>query len=86
MKELYIEINNKDNQPLKVEKVTASYLNQYAVVELAPQAIYTLKFGDENLRSPEYDLISFSNKIIPNADKVTHSDVISTMPVEETTI
>ncbi|MDH5367496.1 MAG: hypothetical protein OEW67_10945 [Cyclobacteriaceae bacterium] len=86
VKDLYLEIDNKDNQPLIVEKVTASYLNQYAVVELEPQTNYTLKFGDKNLRSPEYDLVAFENKIIPGTTKISHSEVISLMPLKETKV
>lgn len=81
--EIYIEIHNKDNQPLRVTKVTASYLNQYALVKLEPQKGYRIMFGNENLRAPEYDLKNFADEVLPGATKINHN-AIGSLKVTET--
>ena len=83
VKTLYLEIDNKDNQPLVVEKVTASHLNRYIVAELKPNATYTLKFGEENLSTPDYDINNFVSKILPDASKTIHGDIVNLKPAEE---
>ncbi|WP_147407460.1 hypothetical protein [Reichenbachiella sp. MSK19-1] len=62
-KELQIQIDNQDNQPLQVEQVTASFLNQYAIAKLSPDHSYLIKFGDQNLYAPIYDLAAFKDQI-----------------------
>lgn len=63
--DLYLEIDNKDNQPLHVDSVLGVFLNHYLVADLNPEKSYILKFGSEKIRSPQYDLVNFTNKI-PN--------------------
>ena len=40
LSEFYIEIDNKDNKPLIVSDLTASYFNKYLVSELEPTQSY----------------------------------------------
>jgi len=83
VKTLYLEIDNKDNQPLDIEKAKASYLNRYVVAELQPEATYTLKFGEESLTTPDYDISSFAAKILPGASKIVHDDIVNLKPAED---
>jgi len=70
--ELYIEINNLDNQPLKIEKVTGSFLNKYLVVELNTKDSYLIKYGDEHSKAPRYDLFAFKDQIPKNLEVINH--------------
>ena len=73
--EIYIEIENRDNAPLKVERITGSFLNKYAVVNLAPTKSYVLKWGDENLHSPDYDIVNFADRIPEDATRIKHASI-----------
>lgn len=82
VKELYIEVDNKDNQALIFDKVTGSYLNQYMIVELDPQKTYKIMFGNESLQSPDYDIAVFADKIPLDIPKASHGEINSLMPAE----
>lgn len=62
-KELFIEIENKDNPPLEIETISCKQLASYLVCDFTGNQNYTLKFGDTKLKSPEYDLINFVSQI-----------------------
>lgn len=81
--ELYVKIYNKDNQPLTIENVTGSYLNKYVVVKLKPQGSYTFKFGNQELKLPDYDLTAFADKIPYDISKINHKDIIRIKPIED---
>lgn len=81
-KEIYVEIHNKDNQPLSIVNVTASYLNKYVLTQLEPNQDYRLMFGEMSLSSPEYDLKKFADKILPGAMKTNHGTVIGRKSIE----
>ncbi|MGL1888720.1 MAG: hypothetical protein OCD76_19560 [Reichenbachiella sp.] len=66
---LFIEIDNKDNLPLKLERVIGSFLNHYAVVDLKTDKSYLLKFGNQELRAPNYDIAYFGDVIPEHAPK-----------------
>ena len=83
VKELLVEIDNRDNQPLKVESIDASFLNTYAVVELIPSSSYTLKTGDESLSRPDYDLKAFADQIPLDITRVKHGTLVDVQPKEE---
>lgn len=74
---LYVEIDNKDNAPLKIERIEGAFLNRYLVAKLKAEAGYTLKFGDEMLRAPEYDMANFSDQIPRDAKRVIHGQIAS---------
>ena len=83
--DLYLEIENGDDQPLKIEQIEAYLLKNYLVAELDPNMPYTLAFGYPKMPSPKYDLQHFADNIpmdIPtiststllrHADKATNS-------------
>jgi len=62
-KELFIEIENKDNPPLEIETMHCKQLASYLVCDLDAKNQYTLKCGNMKLKSPEYDLVNFVSTI-----------------------
>lgn len=83
VQELLLEIDNRDNHPLKVESIEASYLNKYVVCELQPGTSYTLKFGNESLNKPDYDLKAFANQIPADIPMVNHGEIVDLRPKED---
>jgi hypothetical protein len=81
VEELYVEINNRDNQPLIVDKVIGSFLNKYMIVELQKNKTYILKFGDKDLSSADYDLRAFEKTIPIAAPKIGHNQIQRAKPV-----
>lgn len=62
-KELFIEIENKDNPPLEMESISCQQLESYLVCDLSAKNSYILKCGDQKLAAPEYDLVNFVSAI-----------------------
>lgn len=62
-KELFIEIENKDNPPLEIEAISCKQLAAYLVCDLKANQNYTLKCGNKDLKLPEYDLVNFISQI-----------------------
>jgi hypothetical protein len=63
VQELVLEIDNRDDKPLNVEAVTASYLNKYVTADLKAGKAYQLNFGNRSCNAPSYDLNYFTNRI-----------------------
>ncbi|MFB9865449.1 hypothetical protein [Rufibacter immobilis] len=63
VKELEVQIENSDNQPLRIDSVQVLQLNRYLIATLKPHQTYTLRFGDETLAAPAYDLQFFQDSI-----------------------
>ena len=57
--ELFIDIENNDNQPLQIDSVVIKQLAKYLIMDVANGSNYTLKCGDNQLQKPQYDLINF---------------------------
>ncbi|KAA3436042.1 DUF3999 domain-containing protein [Rufibacter hautae] len=66
VEELVIQIENADNPPLTLDSVQVLQLNRYLVAALEPNQAYTLRFGNEKLAAPEYDLEFFQDSIPRN--------------------
>lgn len=62
-KEVFIEIENKDNPPLEIESINCKQLASYLVCDLNANDKYTLRFGNKALKLPEYDLSNFVSSI-----------------------
>ena len=62
-KEIFIEIENKDNPPLEIESIGCKQLASYLVCDLNANNKYTLRFGNNALKLPEYDLSNFVSSI-----------------------
>ena len=80
---LRIEIQNGDDVALSIDGITASYLNKYIVAELVPSQVYYLKFGDETLSNPSYDIVKFKEKITLSEATVSHQTVEKLLSQEE---
>lgn len=62
-KEIFIEIENKDNPPLKIDSVSCKQRASYVICDLKANQTYYLKCGNKKLKLPEYDLINFVSQI-----------------------
>lgn len=78
-KELFIEIENKDNPPLMIEEIRCSQLAAYLVCDLNAKNSYILKCGNTSLKSPEYDLGSFVTAI-PQLLPEAHIEALKEIP------
>jgi len=58
-----IIIDNKDNNPLKINKITAYQLNRYLTLYLEKGESYTLYSGEKTLSKPQYDMEYFEKNI-----------------------
>lgn len=63
VKNLVLRINNDDNQPLIVDVVHAFQVKHYLVAELEKKNQYFIRFGNDSISSPVYDLTYFKDKI-----------------------
>ncbi|RRB01111.1 hypothetical protein [Larkinella rosea] len=61
--ELYLLIENQNNQPLKIGAIQAWQLNTYVVAELQPGNSYHFALGNPAVGAPTYDLPYFKDKI-----------------------
>ncbi|MBC7845901.1 MAG: hypothetical protein H7Y10_05370 [Flavobacterium sp.] len=74
-KECFIEIENKDNQPLTIAKIHF-FQNQVAVItDLKANEKYTVTTGNQKLYSPEYDLENFKDSMNNNLPEVKMYDI-----------
>lgn len=61
---LLLEISNDNNPLLEIENIECLQLSQYLIAYLESKGHYTLKFGNEDMATPVYDLAYFEH-IIP---------------------
>ena len=80
-----IFINNFDDSPLKIKKITAYQLARYLTVYLEKDEKYTLYFGDKTLQKPQYDMVHFE-KNIPNGLTVLTTDTLKEISTQQTVI
>lgn len=62
-KEFWIEIDNKDDQPLSITGINFYQKEKYLVTDLKPNQKYNIVAGDKKLKKPSYDLVYFMNEI-----------------------
>ncbi|WP_264525196.1 hypothetical protein [Flavobacterium sp. N502536] len=74
-KELFIKIENNDNQPLSILKVKFSQNPLSMVAELSSMENYVLKTGNKSMTAPEYDLSAFKNSIASNLPQTAVYDI-----------
>lgn len=60
---LLLEVSNGDNPPLTIGNVKVYQVRRYAVAWLKKDETYSLKFGDEYMLAPNYDIELFQDKI-----------------------
>lgn len=58
-----IEINNTDNQPLRIDSIQVQGYETELVVRISEPADYALYYGDKELGKPAYDIANFTQKI-----------------------
>ncbi len=74
-KELYLIIENEDNPPLKIKSVKGYQLSRYLTAYLDNQNQYVLKFGNEKLQAPNYDLNHFQDSIPRNTTVIEATNI-----------
>ena len=77
-KELWLEIFNEDNKPLKISDAKVFQLNHYCIANLEKDKQYKLYFGDIKTNAPQYDLKYFQS-VIPEDLKVIIPDSITSI-------
>ncbi len=82
VEELTIQIENADNPPLTIDSVRVLQLNRYLIAALKPSQVYTLKFGNEKLMPPEYDLQFFQDSIPMDIPAIQVQNVKSLLPAK----
>ncbi|MFM9988819.1 hypothetical protein [Flavobacterium sp.] len=65
-KELIIEIENQDNQPLTLSDIQFFQIPIYIITDLKANENYTITTGNKDLNTPQYDLENFKNSISTN--------------------
>lgn len=65
-KELIIEIENQDNQPLTISDIQFFQTPICVIADLDATENYTITTGNKVLNKPQYDLENFKNKISTN--------------------
>jgi hypothetical protein len=61
--DFYLLIHNADNVPLQIKDVKAYQLNTYLIASLKKGETYHIRFGQNKLSSPVYDLAYFTDKL-----------------------
>ena len=80
---LHLRIKNKDNEPLKIIDAKAEQINSYLVAKLEKNETYHLKFGNENLTAPDYDLKFFKDEVPKKINSLKVSEIISIVDQEK---
>jgi hypothetical protein len=65
--ELFIQIENRDNPPLDIRKITFSQYPVFVVAELKAGESYTVKTGDAKMYPPQYDVPDLNPDALPSA-------------------
>lgn len=74
-KELFLKIENHDNQPLTLSKIKYSQVSISIIADLSSAENYILKTGNTTLSEPEYDLSDFKNSIVANLPQTSVYDI-----------
>ncbi|MCF6298021.1 MAG: hypothetical protein L3J08_08585 [Flavobacteriaceae bacterium] len=69
-KEFWIEVDNKDNQPLSIFDINFYQKEKYLVADLKPNQQYTIVVGNKELSKPSYDLVNFIDEIEYNLPSI----------------
>lgn len=65
-RDILLQINNDDNEPLKIKSIKAFQLKEYVLAYLESGHKYKLLFGDSLAEQPVYDLAAFKDSIKKN--------------------
>ncbi len=75
-KDLYLVVYNDNNEPLKFSDIRAYQVKEHIIARLEKGKKYVLKFGNQNVPAPIYDLKYFINKIPRNRPEITVGKII----------
>lgn len=75
--EMTLEIQNGDNEPLKIKSIKGNYIPGKIVFKAEKNEEYKIIFGDEKLEKPQYDIEAFSDMIVER-DEVLLGNLIKT--------
>jgi len=73
---IIFEIKNDNNPLLEISQINCYQLSQYIIAYLEEKGDYILKFGNDSLQSPVYDLAYFEN-IIPTSIPIIETSKLS---------
>jgi hypothetical protein len=73
IKDLLVRITNLDDQPLVVGSIQAFVVKHYLVASLNPTETYVLRYGCDSIRTAQYDLQYFRDKVPPAPEIVLAS-------------
>ncbi|AOW09481.1 hypothetical protein [Flavobacterium gilvum] len=74
-KEIFIKIENQDNQSLTITSVKCMQIPVSIIADLNANTEYTVKTGNPKLSSPQYDLSNFKKNISVNLPETTIYDI-----------
>ena len=75
-KDFYIEIENQDNQPLKILNASFFQVPISVIADLKTSEKYTLKTGNPNAIAPNYDIENFKNSITAELPEAKISEIV----------
>lgn len=79
-KELFITIDNQDNQPLTISEIKCNQISVSIIADLKKNEQYTIKTGNPNLSTPRYDLSYFKNNIATTLPETAIYGIEQTVP------
>ncbi len=74
---IVLEIDNEDNQALKIDKIQFSQLPVYMIADLRANEKYQIEAGNWTLNPPNYDIENFKISDISSLPLITHGIVKS---------
>jgi len=78
--EIYIEIDNRDNLPLKITNIQFLQWPSYAIAELQAGQTYSIETGNQKLGMPDYDIASISTVDPDILPEVSIANIKTTLP------
>jgi hypothetical protein len=80
-----ISIENGDNEPLDIKKITVNTLNYKLIIRITKEGNYSLFYGNKDLVSPQYDIQLFKQNIPAEIEKISLEDEEELIPIIEPT-
>ena len=81
-KEIFITIENQDNQPLTITAIKCNQIPVSIIADLKANEKYTIKTGNPNLNAPQYDLSYFKNNISTTLPETTIYGIERTISIQ----
>ena len=80
-----ISIENGDNEPLDIKKITVNTLNYKLITRITKEGNYNLFYGNNDLVTPQYDIQLFKQNIPAEIEKISLEDEEELIPIIEPT-